>query len=200
MMYQGRRSDLEKAAEMLDDGYSLREVAGECKAVFIRYHRGLKAYQDLILSGGPRDLMKDGPEVWVFWGPTGTGKSHRAFTSWPGAYRKITSDKWWDGYKGQETVIFDDFKGSSLKLHDFQLVIDKYPLDVEVKGGLIPLSAKRYVFTSNKHPKDWYSETADPDGSVMRRINEFCAKHGRLIHMLGRWMQDEAIDEAEVSG
>ncbi|QIK03941.1 replication-associated protein [Northern red-backed vole stool-associated circular virus 117] len=196
-LYPGHRSDLDRAAEMIDNGASLREVAGECKATFIRYHAGLKAYMNLMKAGQPRDLMKDGPEVWVFWGATGTGKSHRAFTSWPGAYRKITSDKWWDGYHGQETVIFDDFKGSSMKLHDFQLVIDKYPLDVEVKGGVIPLSATRYVFTSNKHPREWYSENADPDGSVMRRINEFCADRGRLIHMLGHW---KGQGEAEVTG
>ena len=58
------------------------------------------------------------------------------------------SDKWWDGYKGEETVIFDDFKGSSMKLHDFQTIIDRYPVQVEVKGAEVDLSATRYVFTS----------------------------------------------------
>lgn len=180
----GRRSDLDRAAEMIDEGASLREVALENKAVFIRYHRGLAAYQAITKSKGPRDIFECGPEVWVFWGTTGTGKSHQAYIRWPDAYRKPTNDKWWDGYRGQETVVFDDFKGSSMKLQDFQLVIDKYPIDIEVKGGYIPLSATRYVFTSNKHPSEWYSTDADPDGSVMRRIDDYCKKHGRLIHCL----------------
>ncbi|QIK03928.1 replication-associated protein [Northern red-backed vole stool-associated circular virus 11] len=188
---QGRRTDLESAAQMIDDGATMKEVAQFFPAMYVRYHRGLKAYDSIIHSGEPRDLIDEGPEVWVFWGDTGTGKSYRAYTTWPDAYRKTTSDKWWDGYKGQETVIFDDFKGSSMRLHDFQLVIDRYPHDVEVKGGFVPLSAKRYVFTSNKHPSEWYSETADPHGSVMRRINEFCVNHGRLIHMLGEWGRSE---------
>ncbi|QIK03939.1 replication-associated protein [Northern red-backed vole stool-associated circular virus 116] len=195
---QGRRTDLEAAAEMIDSGATLKEVAAEHKSVFIRYHRGLRAYQDIMLSGGPRDILAEGPEVWVFWGDTGAGKSYRAFTTWPDAYRKTTSDKWWDGYRGQETVIFDDFKGSSMRLHDFQRVIDRYPHDVEVKGGFVPLSAKRYVFTSNRHPSEWYSREADPHGSVMRRIKEFCEDRGRLIHCLGRWGQAEV--EAEVAG
>lgn len=193
---QGRRTDLEAAAAMIDEGAHMRDVADSFPSTFIRYHRGLRAYQDLKMSGGPRDLMAEGPEVWVFWGATGTGKSHRAFTTWPDAYRKTTSDKWWDGYRGQETVVFDDFKGSSMKLQDFQLVVDKYPLDIEVKGGFVPLSAKRYVFTSNRHPSEWYSREADPDGSVMRRIEDYCQKQGRLIHCLGRWGQAEV--EAEV--
>ena len=54
-----------------------------------------------------------------------------------------------------------------MKLHEFQMVIDRYPMPVEVKGAYIDLSATRYVFTSNKHPSEWYSAEADPDGTVM---------------------------------
>ena len=97
----------------------------------------------------------------------------------------MTNDKWWDGYHGEETVIFDDFKGFSMRLHDFQLIVDRYPVKVETKGSTVELSATRLVFTSNKHPSEWYSEDADPEGTVMRRINEFCADRGRLIHFVG---------------
>ena len=62
------------------------------------------------------------------------------------------------------------------------MVIDRYPMQVEIKGAFVDLSATRYVFTSNKHPREWYSREADPDGTVMRRITEFCEEHGRLIH------------------
>lgn len=178
----GQRTDLEKAISLIDEGKSLRSVALECKSTFVRFHKGLQVYAALASSKGPRQFSDAGPEVWVFWGPTGTGKSRRAFHTWPDAYRKPTSDKWWDGYEGQETVIFDDFKGSSMKLHDFQIVIDRYPMKVEVKGAYVELSATRYVFTSNKHPREWYSSEADPDGTVMRRISEFCEQYGRLIH------------------
>lgn len=190
-----QRTDLDKAASMIDEGKSLREVAVECKSVFIRYHKGLKAYEAMITSKGPRKFGEDGPEVWVFWGESGTGKSRKAFEQWPDAYRKMTSDKWWDGYKGQETVIFDDFKGSSMKLHDFQTIIDRYPVQVEVKGAVVDLSATRYVFTSNKHPSEWYSAEADPDGTVMRRIRDFCESHGRLIHYVWPPPPQNWVDE-----
>ena len=63
----------------------------------------------------------------------------------------------------EETVIFDDFKGSSMRLHDFQLIVDRYPVKVETKGSTVELSATRLVFTSNKHPSEWYSGDADPE-------------------------------------
>ena len=72
-----------------------------------------------------------------------------------------------------------------MRLHDFQLIVDRYPVKVETKGSTVELSATRLVFTSNKHPSEWYSGDADPEGTVMRRINEFCADRGRLIHFVG---------------
>ena len=108
----GGRTDLAQAAEAIRSGMDIREVALEFPEPFIKYHKGMMAYKSLITSRGPRKCPPpDGPEVWVFWGATGTGKSRRAFETWPDAYRKMTNDKWWDGYHGEETVIFDDFKG-----------------------------------------------------------------------------------------
>ena len=130
----GGRTDLAQAAEAIRSGMDIREVALEFPEPFIKYHKGMMAYKSLITSRGPRKCPPDGPEVWVFWGATGTGKSRRAFETWPDAYRKMTNDKWWDGYHGEETVIFDDFKGSSMRLHDFQLIVDRYPVKVETKG------------------------------------------------------------------
>jgi len=188
----GQRNDINHAADLVLQGNSMKEVAGECPAVYIKYHRGLHAFRNLMLYSTPRDLKDAGPEVWIFWGDSGAGKTKRAFETWPDAYVKLTNSKWWDGYEGQDTVIFDDFKGSSLSLHDFQRVIDRYPMRVETKGGSVELQAKRYVFTSNRHPSEWYSEEADPHKTVMRRVAEFCQDHGRLIHCLGRWGQGEA--------
>lgn len=182
---QGQTRGLAQAVELVKGGAPLKTVAEDLPEVYIRHWRGLKEWRTELLSRGPRQIGPEGPEVWVFWGPTGTGKSRRAHEQWPGAYWKLNSNKWWDGYIGQDTVIFDDFKGSAMTLHDFQRVVDRYPMEVETKGGTIHLSAARYVFTSNKHPADWYSAEADPDGSVMRRINDYCADRGRLIHFVG---------------
>ena len=40
-----------------------------------------------------------------------------------------------------------------MRLHDFQLIVDRYPVKVETKGSTVELSATRLVFTSNKHPR-----------------------------------------------
>ena len=59
---QGQRTDLDKAARMIDEGRTLREVAVECKSTFIRHHKGLRAYEAIIRSKGPRKIVKMAPK------------------------------------------------------------------------------------------------------------------------------------------
>jgi len=50
--------------------------------------------------------------VEVFWGVTGSGKSHRAWTeAGEGAYGKDPRSKFWDGYQAQQHVVIDEFRG-----------------------------------------------------------------------------------------
>jgi len=51
-------------------------------------------------------------QVKVFWGPTGTGKSRRAWQeAGMDAYPKSPTTKFWDGYRGEENVVMDEFSG-----------------------------------------------------------------------------------------
>ena len=107
----------------------------------------------------------------VFWGSTGTGKSHRAWNeAGEGAYSKCPRSKFWDGYQNQEHVVLDEFRGGIDVAHLLRW-FDKYPVRVEVKGSSRPLYAKRIWITSNVDPRNWYPEldlaTLD---ALMRRL------------------------------
>ena len=100
-------------------------------------------------------------EVNVFWGATGAGKSHRAFTEATERfgdgkfYIKSATTKWWDAYRGEECVIIDEFRGSIDVCHLLRW-LDKYPCLVEEKGGQVPLKARVFYLMSNMNPRDWY--------------------------------------------
>lgn len=91
------------------------------------------------------------PEVNVdyYYGGTGTGKSHAADTKYPDAYWKISSNKWWDGYKGEDTVIIDELSTECISIAKMLTWFDKYKCSVEVKGGTIGLIATKFIITSN---------------------------------------------------
>lgn len=117
-----------------------------------------------------RDTM---PTVTVLWGPTGTGKSHRA--------RQLAGHmpfvwgpdvgKWFDGYGAEDCVIFEEFRGQ-LPFGMLLRLLDKWDCKVEVKGGTVPFVATNIILTSPKHPETWYHLEGQYDkiSQLMRRI------------------------------
>jgi len=107
----------------------------------------------------------------VFWGPTGTGKSRRAFEeAGVGAYYKDPRTKFWCGYQGQEHVVIDEFRGGIDIAHLLRWV-DRYPVIVETKGSSRPLKAARFWITSNLDPTFWYPETDyQTQAALLRRM------------------------------
>lgn len=94
----------------------------------------------------------------VYWGPTGTGKSRRAWGEASlEAYPKDPCTKFWDGYRGQTNVVIDEFRGSISISHMLRW-LDRYPVLVEVKGSSTVFKATHIWITSNLHPKDWYKD------------------------------------------
>jgi len=124
-------------------------------------------------------------EVFVFWGKTGTGKSHRAWTeaTWD-AYPKIPSTKFWDGYNGQENVVIDEFTGQVCITHLLRW-FDKYPVTVESKGSATVFCAKRIWVTSNIDPREWYPNAPEAQKeALLRRL--------RITHFSGNPVFEEA--------
>lgn len=177
----GRTTGLQECIEDLKNGVPIHELADRYSEVWVKHGKGLTDLRmRLKLDADRRIFEADGPELWVLWGPSGTGKSRYVNQHWPEAFWKAPYNKWWDGYAGHETVVLDDFNDCHMALTDFQRLIDWYPLWVEVKGGSIPMLAKRYVITSNWHPSEWYRKS-DKHGTIMRRVEDFAEKHGRLL-------------------
>jgi len=101
-------------------------------------------------------------EVLVIWGPTGVSKSKKAFelvqdhTFWvkpPG--------QWFDGYRGQEIAIFDEFSGD-LPWELMLQPIDRYPMQVPVKGAFAQWLLQLVVITSSLPPHAWYADREFP--------------------------------------
>lgn len=112
----------------------------------------------------------------AFIGPTGTGKSRLAWEqAGVEAYCKDPRTKFWCGYRGQENVIIDEFRGGIDVAHILRWT-DRYPVIVELKGSAAPLNAIKYWFASNVHPNEWYPELDIPTRDALLRrlvITEF---------------------------
>lgn len=111
-------------------------------------------------------------EVLVFWGDAGTGKTRKAFEIdadlYMLSYGSGQSQLWFDGYTGQDTVLFDDFYGGAIKYGFLLKLLDGYKFDLPVKGGFTRKLWKRVIITSNADPESWYPTGLTP--ALRRRI------------------------------
>jgi len=86
--------------------------------------------------------------VWLY-GVPGSGKTHWATTKYGAFYYKLCN-KWWDGYKGEETVLIDDIDPSHVYMGQFlKHWADKYAFRGETKGGGGMYRPKTVIVTSN---------------------------------------------------
>lgn len=189
----GRPNTLQECTRMVKAGKTDAELAEELPELFVRHYKGIRALRiALKISGPKRDWP---PELWVLYGPSGTGKSRYAHEHWPDAYWKDFGTEWWDEYSGQETVVLDDFRPGFMTLTMAQHLMDRYPMQVQVKGGYTQMLAKRIVVTSNLHPRDWYEK--DREGTILRRIGDYA--QGRFF-FCGPLQWVDAITGAVVPG
>lgn len=77
-----------------------------------------------------------------------------------------------DGYVGQEVVVFDDFYGW-IRYHDLLKYCDSYAIKVNIKGAMVNWCPKHVFLTSNVDWRQWYEWTAErKPGALQRRIDE----------------------------
>lgn len=165
---QGKRSDLDEVISLVESGKRIRDVAEECPIQFVKFHKGIER---LITLQAPSRNWKT--EVFWFWGPTGTGKSKKAFemASESSFYVKDPTNKWWCGYEQQDVVIIDDYRRDFSTFACLLRLMDRYPMTVESKGSTTQFASKKLIITTPKGPSDtWEGRTEEDHGQLLRRI------------------------------
>lgn len=189
--------------DLLDDikgGSTDRQVLDKYPRLAMTMTKGIERAR-LILS---QDEARVQPYCVVFYGPTGTGKSHRAaeisknngggFT-----FRKGNAGNMWaDGYDPirHPVVTFEEMDGSFMPYRQLLRICDKWQLVLDTKGGAVNFCPKIIIFTANKHPKEWYSEETVKDTTeLMRRLS---GAYGAIIEMKTPFVQPQ-LDEPDLA-
>lgn len=168
---RGSRSDLQEVAKKIQEGSTIRAIAEEYPSAILRYGSGVLRLKQHYRPKKQREA----PEIHVFWGPTGSGKTRRVWEFVKSEELWVhPGDKWFDGYDGQLAVLFDDFDGGWFKLSYLLKLLDRYCFQVPVKGGYVWWCPKQIYITSNLSPKDWYPQAHEEHRSaLLRRLTEF---------------------------
>lgn len=185
---QGKRSDIEAMAKDFQDNPWETKLtkARKFPNQFCHYNR---AFDKLLTlerdyqyhSDYNNSERKKNMKNYVYVGPPGCGKSHTVEQE----VKKLISDnsqlrvyyktiqKWWDGYDGEEIVVWDDFR-SSMPFSELLNLMDGKPFRREAKGTTICLRAHHIFFTTPRQPRYWYrklmEEDGEAEGQLLRRI------------------------------
>lgn len=157
---QGERTDWKSALTQLDAGNTITSVV-QTQPQLLPTIRALERYKQLALQPKHRDV-----EVIYLTGDAGTGKTRWAWETYPDLYSK-PEGQWWDGYSGQTTILLDDYYGD-IPYSQFLKVLDRYPIQVPVKGGFVWAQWERVIITSNMPIDQIYPMTP----ALKRRITE----------------------------
>jgi len=168
---QGKRSDLLTIKEKIDNGSSLGDLWADAEAFpsMVKYHKAFDVYQRVVTA--KRRWM---PVIITIFGPSGCGKTRWAYEVFPDLYKHGDGDgTWFDGLDGNPVVLFDEMRGGRFKLNYLLQLLDRYPMDVAVKGGFTPFVPKVVIMTSNFHPSTWYKSSDEApwaESPLRRRI------------------------------
>jgi len=184
--HQGVEDKLIRLFDAVKEGKSDRDIVDLDPHTWARYYNAIKRYREIV-----QPYRKNGETVFttVFFGPTGTSKSHRAaFEAGPKHYRMMVPQDQqkqlnWEGYAGEEDVVIEEFKGQ-ISLVTMLTLCDKYEVRGNTKGGSTRLNIKRVWITSNVNPLDWW-----PNKGYEAFARRTVGSSGVIEHMTTVWTE-----------
>lgn len=171
----GKRNDIDNLVDLMREGKTVVDLIRDDQlsiSPIIRYPKGFS-----LVSNTLHRPKRTGPPtvIWVY-GSTGTYKTRCVceFADALGEYWISAGDlRWFDGYTGQPTVIFDDLRTRHAKFDVLLRLLDRYPFRVEFKGGFTDWIPKLILVTAPKSPRDMWNLRTDEDiRQLERRITK----------------------------
>lgn len=171
---QGRRVDLEGLWKKAKEGVRFENAIDQYSFA----GQYMKCYDRLALTHRPGEVWQ---ETILVYGEPGCGKTKFVRDNTLGQGRPLyqpmlgCGHKWYDGYYGQEDVLLDDFDGARdhMRLYVALVLLDRYEVMVQVKGGCVWFNPKRKWVTTMTNPLLWwrFDDRESAKYALIRRFN-----------------------------
>jgi len=179
-MDNGHQKSRHEVVELMEEGERPMKIARTCAALTETIARYANFWDKMWLDIQEEKMNNEGykqKQVFILVGKTDAGKTRSIYEQhgYAGVYRAVdNSGKWFDGYKGQPAVLFDECgPGAIMPVTQWLSICDGYPLSLPVKGGFVPFRPECIYFTSNIDYTVWWPDISQEHlAAVKRRITE----------------------------
>lgn len=180
---QGKRTDITQLYEMIKDGLSNYEIM-ESNPKYMMHMDKIERARQNIRDEQYKDVWRDLEVTYIF-GVTGAGKTRGVMEKYgySNVYRVTDYDHPFDSYKGQDVIVFEEFR-SSLKIDDMLKYLDGYPVELPARYmNRIACFTKVYII-SNIDIRDQYPniqrEQRETWNAFLRRIQTVKVYNGTM--------------------
>lgn len=181
---RGKRNDIVALREAVRDGATDKDLFDDdftCVPA-VKYIGSVSAMRRVYNDNDRRHQT----HAVILYGPPGTGKTTKAHQICADlgysvfvlpTKQKMSDTHWFCGYDGQDAMIVNEMSGAVMRPDFFCDLIDRHPLVLPKKNGQVSFVAKLVIFTSNKDPRSWWSQSVlQANPGVLRRMKDPLAK------------------------
>jgi len=200
----GKRNDLRMATDRILAGASVRELARDPEAAtcVVKFHKGLTVLRSL---NTPK--RTEAPVVIWLHGATGLHKTRCARKSGRAMARALGRNeedmwmssgglRWFDGYDGQSVVILDDLRAKHVASFAFFLrLLDRYPVDVEFKGGFVAWVPRVIFITCPYGPDECFATRATHVPEDMAQLHRRISQVVKFEHVFSKENRREFVED-----
>lgn len=171
---QGARNDLVDLYDMIKSGMSTYEIL-ETSPQYLMQIDKIERVRQIMLEEKHKNDWRT-VEVTYVWGETGTGKTRGVMEKfgYSNVFRVTDYEHPFDGYKGQDVILFDEFR-SSLTFTAMLDYLDGYPVELRARYVNKQACYTKVFIVSNMDITDQYPniQREDPRGwrAFLRRFN-----------------------------
>lgn len=145
---QGRRNDIVDLYDMIANGMSDFQILDTAPDYMLNLNQ-IRQTRQVIKSEKFKNTFRELTTTYI-WGSTGSGKTRYVMEKYgyENVYRVTNYKHPFDDYRGQDVVLFDEFR-SSLPLADMLKYLDGYPVVLPCRFADIQACFTKVYFTTN---------------------------------------------------
>lgn len=186
-----RLQEAMEEVELVKSGYKRPSEIGASTLLMSGFVPAYKLLTQTVMGPFRPDL-----KIITIIGPPGCGKSFALYKHFPSAGRALYGNGglWWSN-PTSDVLLIEEFNGQ-IPLQKLLQLLDPYPQQIEVKGGMAPLCARVIAITSNVTPDKWYKmDEGTGDDPTSKRNLALQALYDRLgyAHTTGRQIRQNAF-------